>query len=282
MSSPAATATTPSPAASGNDTIDGGAGDDDIDGVGRQRRAARRRRQRRAAAQHRNGRHQRRRRHRHRRLRQSGVARRTRSTGWPTTARSGENDLIGTDVENVEARPRPPGVVTLIGDGRGNQLDVVRPAATSPAVRARTCSRAGLRRHDQRARQLAGHRDLQRRRRHRARRHAGPDLPTCENVSVQATPGGPFDDRAPDDRLERARGRRVADARTRQRRCAWTRPTTAGSPRCSSSTTTAWSARTWPLRTSAPTRRAAGTSAATRWSRSPWTPPDRPPASCAP
>ena len=122
----------------------------------------------------------------------SASRRASRSTASPTTATAGENDLIGTDVENIEgAADDAAQTVTITGDGRANRLTVTAGKGDHHRRRRRRRPRgrpAG--RPDQRARRLARHRHLQRRHRHRARRHARHVSPSCENVQIQATPGG--------------------------------------------------------------------------------------------
>ena len=199
--SAAATATTRSPAALGDDTIDGGAGDDDARRLRRQRHAPRRRRQRRRCSPN-TGTDtiSRRRRHRHRGLRPARLAGLLARRPRQRRRRAGENDLIGTDVENIEGAADDAGqTVTIIGDGRANRLTRhVRQGRHHRRRRRRRPRGRPAGRHDQRARRLARHRHLQRRHRHRARRHARHDLAqrarTCRS---QATPGGPFDDRPP-------------------------------------------------------------------------------------
>jgi Ca2+-binding RTX toxin-like protein len=109
----------------------------------------------------------------------------------------GENDLIGTDVENIMAAAES-GVVTLTGDGRANHLEAVNGPSVITGGEGSDVLEGGP------ANDLINARD------------SSPDTvicdagidtvfadtldlisPTCENVSVQATPGGPFDDHAP-------------------------------------------------------------------------------------
>ena len=109
-----------------------------------------------------------------------------------------ENDSIGADVEDIEAAASANGTVTMVGDGRANRLtvtggrgdltggegtDVLEGGALDDIMRARDGSPDTI---------LCG---------------AGTDTveadtldvvsTTCENVSTQAAPGGPFDDHPP-------------------------------------------------------------------------------------
>jgi hypothetical protein len=118
--------------------------------------------------------------------------------GLQNDGEAGENDLIGADVEDVEAAGAAGTTVTMVGDGRANRLtvtggrgdltggegsDVLEGGALDDTFRARDGSPDTI---------LCG---------------AGTDTveadtldvvsTTCENVSTQATPGGPFDDRPP-------------------------------------------------------------------------------------
>jgi hypothetical protein len=118
--------------------------------------------------------------------------------GLPNDGGANENDLIGADVENIEAAASDSGIVVMVGDGRMNRLtvtagrgdltggegsDVLEGGGLDDMMRARDGSPDTI---------LCG---------------AGTDTveadtldvvsSTCENVSIQATPGGPFDDRPP-------------------------------------------------------------------------------------
>ncbi len=110
---------------------------------------------------------------------------------------AGENDLIGVDVENVEGAASS-GVVTLVGDGRGNHLEVLAGPGVITGGEGADVLEGGP------GNDMINARD------------SSPDTvicaggtdsvladtldlisPSCENVSVQASPGGPFDDRPP-------------------------------------------------------------------------------------
>jgi hypothetical protein len=112
---------------------------------------------------------------------------------------AGENDLIGSDVENVEGATEA-GVTTLVGDGRANHLrvitgrgqitggegaDVLEGGPADDAINARDSSPDVV--------ICAGGTDTV--------QADTLDLISpaagCESVQVQASPGGPFDDRAP-------------------------------------------------------------------------------------
>jgi hypothetical protein len=118
--------------------------------------------------------------------------------GLPNDGAANENDLIGADVEDIEAAASANGVVTMVGDGRSNRLtvtggrgdltggegtDVLEGGTLDDIMRARDGSPDTI---------LCG---------------AGTDTveadtldvvsTTCENVSTQAAPGGPFDDHPP-------------------------------------------------------------------------------------
>jgi hypothetical protein len=109
-----------------------------------------------------------------------------------------ENDLIASDVENVDAGAFGGGVVTMTGDPRANKLsinggrgditggegsDVLEGGTLDDVIHARDGSPDTV---------ICG---------------AGTDTveadtldivsPSCENVAVQPSPGGPFDDRPP-------------------------------------------------------------------------------------
>lgn len=118
--------------------------------------------------------------------------------GLPNDGEPGENDLIGADVEDIEAAAPGTGTIVMVGDGRSNRLtvtggrgdltggegsDVLEGGALDDTLRARDGSPDTI---------LCG---------------GGIDTveadtldivsTTCENVSIQAAPGGPFDDRPP-------------------------------------------------------------------------------------
>jgi Ca2+-binding RTX toxin-like protein len=118
--------------------------------------------------------------------------------GLPNDGGANENDLIGADVEEIEAPASDSGTVVMVGDGRSNRLtvtdghgditggegsDVLEGGPLADTIRARDGSPDTV---------LCG---------------AGIDTveadtldvvsTTCENVTRQPTPGGPFDDRPP-------------------------------------------------------------------------------------
>jgi hypothetical protein len=112
---------------------------------------------------------------------------------------AGENDLIGTDVENVEAAADTDAqTVTITGDGRANRLtvqagkanitggdgaDVLEGASQDDTINARDGSPDVVICNGGTDTVLADTLDT--------------ISPSCENVQVHATPGGAFDDRAP-------------------------------------------------------------------------------------
>ena len=112
---------------------------------------------------------------------------------------AGENDLIGTDVENVEAAADIDAqTVTITGDGRANRLtvqagkgnitggdgaDVLEGASQDDTINSRDGSPDVVICNGGTDTVLADTLDT--------------ISPSCENVQVQATPGGAFDDRAP-------------------------------------------------------------------------------------
>jgi Ca2+-binding RTX toxin-like protein len=117
--------------------------------------------------------------------------------GQANDGEAGENDLIGVDVENVEGAASS-GVVTLVGDGRANHLEATAGAAVITGGEGSDVLEGGP------ANDMINARD------------SSPDTvicaggidtvladtldlvsPSCETVSVQASPGGPFDDRPP-------------------------------------------------------------------------------------
>ncbi|MDA0184560.1 Ig-like domain-containing protein [Solirubrobacter phytolaccae] len=117
--------------------------------------------------------------------------------GLANDGEAGENDLIGTDVENVEGSTSS-GTVTIVGDGRPNQFrvlggigvitggegsDVLAGGPADDVINARDSSPDTV--------TCAGGIDT-----------VQADTldvvsPSCENVSTQASPGGPFDDKPP-------------------------------------------------------------------------------------
>ena len=178
---------------------------------------------------------------------------------------AGEKDLIGTDVENIAASADIDAqTVTITGDGRGNRLtvqagkgvitggegtDVLEGASQDDMLNARDGSPDTVICNGGTDTVLADTLDIV--------------SPSCENVQIQATPGG----RSTTAR-RRSRGPRLAPASHRGQRADDARGQRGRRPRaharCSSSTTTAWSARTRQRRTRANTSRAAATSAVTR------------------
>ena len=152
------------------------------------------------------------------------LARRPRQRRRPTSPP--ENDLIGTDIENVEgAADDASQTVTITGDGRANRLTAFSGKGDHHRRRRRRRPRrrpAG--RHDQLPRRLARHRDLQRRHRHRARRHARHDLAELrERADRRPRPAA----RSTITR-RRSPGRRPAPARASRptrRRCSRSTPT---------------------------------------------------------
>lgn len=110
---------------------------------------------------------------------------------------AGENDLIGSDVENLSAASAS-GVVTIVGDGRANQLTVIEGRGDITGGDGADVLAGGPSDDILRARDGAPDTILCR---------GGLDTveadtldtvsTTCENVSIQATPGGAFDDKPP-------------------------------------------------------------------------------------
>lgn len=109
----------------------------------------------------------------------------------------GENDLIGADIENIEGSASS-GAVTLVGDGRSNHLEVTAGPGIITGGEGSDVLEGGP------ADDVINARD------------GSPDTvicaggidtvqadtldsvsPSCENVSIQASPGGPFDDKPP-------------------------------------------------------------------------------------
>jgi hypothetical protein len=110
---------------------------------------------------------------------------------------AGENDLIGNDVENLSAASES-GLVTIVGDGRANQLSVVEGRGDITGGDGADILLGGPLDDILRARDGAPDTIICR---------GGIDTveadtldtvsTTCENVSIQAVPGGAFDDKAP-------------------------------------------------------------------------------------
>jgi len=117
--------------------------------------------------------------------------------GLANDGAAGENDLIGTDVENIQAAAES-GVVTITGDGRANHLEAVSGPSVITGGEGADVLEGGP------SDDVIYARD------------SSPDVvicdagidtvyadtldlisPTCENVAIQAMPGGPFDDRPP-------------------------------------------------------------------------------------
>ena len=137
---------------------------------------------------------------------------RSRSTGSPTTATLGENDLIGADVEDIEAAADDPAqTVTITGDGRANRL-------SGDGRQGRDHRRRGL--GLPRGRPAGRHADLARRLARHVVCNAGTDTviadtldtisPTCENVQIAGHARRPVRRPPAERRLDRARRRRVA------------------------------------------------------------------------
>jgi hypothetical protein len=119
--------------------------------------------------------------------------------GQANDGAAGENDLIGTDVENIEGSADIDAqTVTITGDGRANRLtvqagrgvitggegaDVLEGASQDDLINSRDGSPDTVICNGGTDTVLADTLDTV--------------SPSCENVQVQATPGGPFDDRAP-------------------------------------------------------------------------------------
>jgi hypothetical protein len=112
---------------------------------------------------------------------------------------AGENDVIGADIENVEGSADTDAqTVTITGDGRGNRLtvqagkgnitggegsDVLEGASQDDTISSRDGSPDTVICNGGLDTVVADTLDT--------------ISPSCENVQVQATPGGPFDDHAP-------------------------------------------------------------------------------------
>ena len=112
---------------------------------------------------------------------------------------AGENDLIGVDVENVEAAAELPSqTVTMTGDGRGNWLSVSGGRAIISGGEGADVLEGGAQ--DDTITSRDGSPDT-------VICNGGTDSviadtldlisPSCENVQRQASPGGPFDDHPP-------------------------------------------------------------------------------------
>ena len=194
---------------------------------------------------------------------------------------AGENDLIGADVENVEAAAETPSqTVTITGDGRANWLSVSGGRANLNGGEGADVLEGGAQ--DDTITSRDGSPDT-------VICNGGIDTvvadtldaisPSCENVQRQASPGGPSMTTRRRWRGARRRPGRTSPP-TARRPCRSMRPTTAASRACSSSTTTASSATTRRRRTRARISRAGRTSGATRWSRWRSTAPTRRRASC--
>lgn len=117
--------------------------------------------------------------------------------GLANDGEAGENDLIGADVENIEGAGSS-GIVTLVGDGRPNHLEVLAGSGSISGGEGSDVLEGGpeddliLARDGSSDTVICG---------------GGVDTvqadtldvisPSCENVSIQASPGGPFDDKPP-------------------------------------------------------------------------------------
>ncbi|HEY6890256.1 MAG TPA: Ig-like domain-containing protein [Solirubrobacter sp.] len=110
-----------------------------------------------------------------------------------------ENDLIGTDVENVEGAVIDPSqTITLTGDSRANRLTAISGKAVITGGEGADVLEGGPQ--DDTINARDGSPDT-------VICNGGTDTvladtldvisPSCENVQVQASPGGPFDDHAP-------------------------------------------------------------------------------------
>jgi hypothetical protein len=112
---------------------------------------------------------------------------------------AGENDLIGTDIENVEAATEElDQIATVVGDGRANRLtvtygkgnitggegsDVLEGASQDDTINSRDGSPDTVICNGGTDTVLSDTLDT--------------ISPSCENVQTLASPGGPFDDHAP-------------------------------------------------------------------------------------
>jgi hypothetical protein len=119
--------------------------------------------------------------------------------GLPNDGGAGENDLIGADIENVEAATEDLSqTATIVGDGRANRLTVTYGRANitggeGPDVLEGSSQNDTINSRD-------GSPDT-------VICNGGTDTvladtldtvsPSCENVQTLPTPGGPFDDRPP-------------------------------------------------------------------------------------
>ena len=112
---------------------------------------------------------------------------------------AGENDLIGSDVENVEgAAALDAAIVTMVGDGRANHLKVTQGVAVLTGGEGSDVLEGGPQ--DDTLNSRDGSPDT-------LICNGGTDTAlvdtldtvssTCENVQTQAMPGGPFDDHPP-------------------------------------------------------------------------------------
>jgi hypothetical protein len=115
------------------------------------------------------------------------------------TAPTPENDLIGTDIENVEAAADDLSqVVTIVGDGRANRLTVTFGRASITGGEGPDILEGSSQ--DDTINSRDGSPDT-------VICNGGTDTvladtldtvsPSCENVQTLASPGGPFDDHAP-------------------------------------------------------------------------------------
>jgi len=117
--------------------------------------------------------------------------------GIANDGEAGENDLIGTDVENITSLTST-GVATLVGDGRANRLTVEGGRGDLTGGDGSDILEGGPLDDVIHARDGAPDTIIC---------NGGTDTveadtqdtisPTCEAVSIQATPGGVFDDRPP-------------------------------------------------------------------------------------
>jgi hypothetical protein len=119
--------------------------------------------------------------------------------GLANDGAAGENDLIGTDVENIDAAADDLSqIVTIVGDGRANRLtvtygraniiggegpDILEGSSQDDTINSRDGSPDTVICNGGTDTVLADTLDT--------------ISPSCENVQTQASPGGPFDDHAP-------------------------------------------------------------------------------------
>ena len=119
--------------------------------------------------------------------------------GRDNDGQADENDLIGADVEDIMSSPLSSAVsATLVGDGRANRLTVTNGRGTITGGEGSDVLEGGPR--DDVINARDGSPDT-------VICNGGTDTvvadtldtisTTCENVSIQAAPGGPFDDRPP-------------------------------------------------------------------------------------